>query len=85
MAHVPTDEVRFISHSREETIEVGKQLGELVKPQRCLYPHRRFGCWQKLSSQKVLQRAWGITADVTSPTFTIEMVYYGPQSFALSL
>lgn len=77
MAHVPTDEVRFISHSREETIEVGKQLGELVKPNDIFVLTGDLGAG-KTQLTKGIAEGMGITADVTSPTFTIEMVYTGP-------
>lgn len=77
MANVPTGEVRFITHSREETIAVGKRIGELVKPDDVFVLTGDLGAG-KTQLTKGIAEGMGITADVTSPTFTIEMVYTGP-------
>lgn len=77
MASAPTDEVRFITRSREETIAVGKRIGEVTKPDDVFVLTGDLGAG-KTQLTKGIAEGMGISADVTSPTFTIEMVYTGP-------
>lgn len=67
---------RFVTHSQEETIELGRRLGELLQDGDVLILTGDLGAG-KTQLTKGIARALGVTADVTSPTFTIQMVYPG--------
>ena len=66
----------FISSSTAETIALGKKCGELLAAGDVLVLTGDLGAG-KTQFTKGIARGMGITADVTSPTFTIEMVYEG--------
>ena len=68
--------MRFISHSTEETIAFGERLGALLREGDVLILTGDLGAG-KTQLTKGIARALGITDDVTSPTFTIQMVYPG--------
>ena len=67
---------RFVTHSQEETIELGRRLGGLLQDGDVLILTGDLGAG-KTQLTKGIARALGVTADVTSPTFTIQMVYPG--------
>ena len=68
--------VRYISHSTEETIAIGEELGRSLVPGDVLILTGDLGAG-KTQLTKGIARALGVTDDVTSPTFTIQMVYPG--------
>lgn len=68
--------VRYISHSAEETIAIGEELGRSLVPGDVLILTGDLGAG-KTQLTKGIARALGVTDDVTSPTFTIQMVYPG--------
>ena len=68
--------MRFISHSTEETIAFGERLGALLREGDVLILTGDLGAG-KTQLTKGIARALGISDDVTSPTFTIQMVYPG--------
>ena len=70
--------VRFISHSTEDTIAFGERLGALLREGDVLILTGDLGAG-KTQLTKGIARALGITDDVTSPTFTIQMVYPGTE------
>ena len=68
----------FRTSSREETIALGERLGRVVAPGDVLVLTGDLGAG-KTQLTKGLAAGMGVTADVTSPTFTIEMVYEGAE------
>ena len=66
----------FISSSTAETIALGEKCGELLAAGDVLVLTGDLGAG-KTQFTKGIARGMGIAADVTSPTFTIEMVYEG--------
>lgn len=66
----------FVSSSTAETIVLGEKCGELLAAGDVLVLTGDLGAG-KTQFTKGIARGMGITADVTSPTFTIEMVYEG--------
>ena len=70
------DSSTFISSSTAETIALGEKCGELLAAGDVLVLTGDLGAG-KTQFTKGIARGMGITADVTSPTFTIEMVYEG--------
>lgn len=66
----------FVSSSTAETIALGEKCGELLVAGDVLVLTGDLGAG-KTQFTKGIARGMGITADVTSPTFTIEMVYEG--------
>ena len=70
--------MRFISHSTEETIAFGERLGALLREGDVLILTGDLGAG-KTQLTKGIARALGISDDVTSPTFTIQMVYPGTE------
>ena len=69
-------DVRYISHSTEETIAIGEELGRTLVPGDVLILTGDLGAG-KTQLTKGIARALGVADDVTSPTFTIQMVYPG--------
>lgn len=67
----------YHSASQEETIALGEELGRLVRAGDVLVLTGDLGAG-KTQLTKGIARGMGIGDDVTSPTFTIEMVYEGP-------
>ena len=66
----------FVSSSTAETIALGEKCGELLAAGDVLVLTGDLGAG-KTQFTKGIARGMGSTADVTSPTFTIEMVYEG--------
>ena len=66
----------FFSTSAEETIGLGEALGRVLGPTDVLVLTGDLGAG-KTQLTKGVARGMGVTDDVTSPTFTIEMVYHG--------
>ncbi|WP_455137018.1 tRNA (adenosine(37)-N6)-threonylcarbamoyltransferase complex ATPase subunit type 1 TsaE [Thermophilibacter sp.] len=70
------DERRFVTRSREETISVGERVGAALEAGDVLVLTGDLGAG-KTQLTKGIAAGMGVEADVTSPTFTIEMVYEG--------
>ena len=68
--------MRYVSHSTEETIQLGERLGAVLDEGDVLVLTGDLGAG-KTQLTKGIARAMGIADDVTSPTFTIQMVYPG--------
>ena len=68
--------VEFVTSSREETIALGCTLGSLLREGDVLVLTGDLGAG-KTQLTKGIAMGMGISGDVTSPTFTIEMVYEG--------
>lgn len=66
----------FRTSSTAETIELGRRLGELLRAGDVLVLTGDLGAG-KTQLTKGIARGMGVEGDVTSPTFTIEMVYQG--------
>ena len=66
----------FFSTSAEETIGLGEALGRVLRPTDVLVLTGDLGAG-KTQLTKGVARGMGVTDDVTSPTFTIGMVYEG--------
>lgn len=64
------------SSSPEETISLGRRLGELLDEGDVLVLTGDLGAG-KTQLTKGIAQGMGVVDDVTSPTFTIEMVYEG--------
>ncbi len=69
-------EASFRTGSQEETIALGRVLGGLLREGDVLVLTGDLGAG-KTQLTKGIAAGMGVTADVTSPTFTIEMVYHG--------
>lgn len=69
-------ERRFRTGSREETIALGERLGRALRAGDVLVLTGDLGAG-KTQLTKGIAAGMGVEADVTSPTFTIEMVYEG--------
>ena len=68
--------VEFVTSSQEETIALGRTLGSLLREGDVLVLTGDLGAG-KTQLTKGIARGMGILGDITSPTFTIEMVYEG--------
>ena len=68
----------FLSSSTEETIALGEALGRVLAPTDVLVLTGDLGAG-KTQLTKGVARGMGVEDDVTSPTFTIEMVYEGAE------
>lgn len=71
-----TGEGTFVSDSQESTIALGLVLGTILQPGDVLVLTGDLGAG-KTQLTKGIAAGMGVTDDVTSPTFTIEMVYEG--------
>lgn len=71
-------EARFVTDSREGTIDVGRRLGRLLAPGDVLVLTGDLGAG-KTQLTKGIASGMGVRDEVTSPTFTIEMVYEGAE------
>ena len=71
-------EKSFRTGSRDETIAVGERLGRLLAPGDVLVLTGDLGAG-KTQLTKGIAAGMGVVDDVTSPTFTIEMVYEGAE------
>ena len=68
----------FRTASREETIALGERLGAVLAAGDVLVLTGDLGAG-KTQLTKGIARGLGVEGDVTSPTFTIEMVYEGTE------
>ena len=68
----------FVTRSTEETIELGRRLGELLDEGDVLVLTGDLGAG-KTQLTKGIAAGMGVEDDVTSPTFTIQMVYEGSE------
>ena len=68
----------FRTGSREETIALGERLGRALRAGDVLVLTGDLGAG-KTQLTKGIAAGMGVTDDVTSPTFTIEMVYEGAE------
>ncbi len=66
----------MISHSLEETINLGRQIGELAKAGFILLLDGDLGAG-KTALTKGIGKGLGITKTITSPTFNIQKIYNG--------
>ena len=71
-------EKSFRTASREETIALGERLGEALRSGDVLVLTGDLGAG-KTQLTKGIAAGMGVVGDVTSPTFTIEMVYEGAE------
>lgn len=71
-------ETSFETASREGTIDVGRRLGRLLEPGDVLVLTGDLGAG-KTQLTKGIASGMGVRDEVTSPTFTIEMVYEGAE------
>lgn len=68
----------FRTGSRDETIALGERLGRALRAGDVLVLTGDLGAG-KTQLTKGIAAGMGVTDDVTSPTFTIEMVYQGAE------
>ena len=68
----------YVSASTDQTIKLGQALGALLRPGDVLVLTGDLGAG-KTQLTKGLAAGMGVADDVTSPTFTIEMVYEGAE------
>lgn len=66
----------LVTHSAEQTIEVGRQIGAQLRPGDVVVLTGDLGAG-KTQLTKGIAQAMGVSDDVCSPTFTIGMVYEG--------
>ncbi len=71
-------EKSFVTHTCDETIELGRRMGGLLVAGDVLVLTGDLGAG-KTQLTKGLADGLGVAEDVTSPTFTIEMVYEGAE------
>lgn len=71
-------ERRFVTGSREETIALGEKIGRALEAGDVLVLTGDLGAG-KTHLTKGIAAGMGVVGDVTSPTFTIEMVYEGAE------
>jgi tRNA threonylcarbamoyladenosine biosynthesis protein TsaE len=68
----------FVTKSTDETIALGKRIGALLQEGDVLVLTGDLGAG-KTQLTKGIAAGMGVTDDVTSPTFTIQMVYEGTE------
>lgn len=71
-----SSELSFVTNSQAQTIALGERLGRVLQDGDVLVLTGDLGAG-KTQLTKGVAAGLGITADVTSPTFTIQMVYDG--------
>lgn len=71
-------EMSLVTRSREETIALGRRLGAELRAGDVLVLTGDLGAG-KTQLTKGIAEGMGVREDVTSPTFTIEMVYEGAE------
>ena len=76
----PTRKQQFLTHSAEETIELGRKLAPLLRDSRIVLLRGDLGAG-KTTMMKGIAEAFAAAAqdDVTSPTFTLIHEYRGPE------
>lgn len=70
--------MRFVTRSQPETVALGRRLGAVVRAGDVLVLAGGLGAG-KTQLTKGIAAGMGVRDDVTSPTFTIEMVYEGTE------
>ena len=75
-----TRKQQFLTHSAEETIELGRKLAPLLRDSRIVLLRGDLGAG-KTTIMKGIAEAFAAAAqdDVTSPTFTLVHEYRGPE------
>ncbi len=68
----------FVTHAEHETIALGEKLGAILEAGDVLVLTGDLGAG-KTQLTKGIAAAMGVEDDVTSPTFTIQMVYEGTE------
>ena len=68
----------FVTHAERETIALGERLGAILQAGDVLVLTGDLGAG-KTQLTKGIAAAMGVEDDVTSPTFTIQMVYEGSE------
>ncbi len=68
------DQNMFVSHAEDATITLGQMLGELFEAGDNVILTGDLGAG-KTQLTKGIASAMGISEDITSPTFTIQMIY----------
>jgi len=71
-----TDLLSLISHSEQQTLEVGKRIGEICQKGTIISMRGPLGSGKTILA-KGIALSLGITEPVTSPTFTIIQEYNG--------
>ena len=71
-------ERRFVTGSRDQTIALGEKIGRVLEAGDVLVLTGDLGAG-KTQLTKGIAAGMGVVGDVTSPTFTIEMVYEGAE------
>ena len=71
-------EATFVTHAERETIALGERLGTILQAGDVLVLTGDLGAG-KTQLTKGIAAAMGVEDDVTSPTFTIQMVYEGAE------
>jgi len=76
----PTRKQQFLTHSAEETIELGRKLAPLLRDARIVLLRGDLGAG-KTTMMKGIAEAFAAAGqdDVTSPTFTLVHEYRGPE------
>lgn len=70
--------MEFVTRSTDQTIELGRRLGALLRAGDVLVLTGDLGAG-KTQLTKGIAAGMGVEDDVTSPTFTIQMVYEGDE------
>lgn len=73
-------EIRLKSSSHEETWEIGRKLGEKLKPGMLLCLSGDLGAGKTVIAQGIA-KGLGVEGHVTSPTFNIVREYHGREKF----
>ena len=71
-------ERRFVTGSRDQTIALGEKIGRALEAGDVLVLTGDLGAG-KTQLTKGIAAGMGVVGDVTSPTFTLEMVYEGAE------
>ena len=76
----PARKQQFLTHSADETIELGRRLAPLLRDARIVLLHGDLGAG-KTTIMKGIAEGFAAAAeeDVTSPTFTLVHEYRGPE------
>lgn len=81
--HLPSQTFEIVSHSAEQTQQIGRCLGELLQGGELLLFEGQLGTGKTTFTQG-LAKGLGITATISSPTFTILKEYSGQPRLASS-
>ena len=81
MSILAPDEFEFVSGSPAQTARIGERLGQLIQPGDVICLQGALGAGKTCLAQGV-GRGWGVSGDVTSPTFTLIHELDRPQDSA---